>query len=390
MSTRIILTMTVLLLSQVVTHTWAGESGKPSPSVTSQIQELQEHAKDMGPWETEASLLRDVHVNIFEKSGWTGESDQFALDLMHQVTQIAPWNAAQREDVFLSGLQNRLDLTHDQRGLIGREMRLESMKVTMKHIKDLLPVALEIAQTRARQEPFTAEQVQKWSQKFKPLMDDAMASVQKVAAKLDKTMTAEQREVLDKDMKALLKRHADVEAMVENWKAGNWNPTEWGLDNDPIHANAMFEHRMRQAEKDGLVNLALTKKKPDIAVTAKDKSAWRLYVQWFCNFYACDDMQRTTADGILKKIDTRATTLLQVRAKSIAKAEQLLDAAQTDAQRKVQVDALARLQRPIEDLFKELCARLEANVLTSQQRKLLPPKKTAAKTSVAPKITAKN
>ncbi len=396
MPTRIILATAAVLFPPIVTGAWADESAKPSPGVISQIQALQEKAKDMGPWETEAGVLRDAHINIFEKNGWTSESDQFTLDLMHQVTQIAPWNAAQREEVFLNGVQNRLSLTHDQRSLIGREMRLESMNVTLKHIKDLLPIALEIAQTRARQEPFTAEQVQKWSQKFKPLMDDAMASLQKVSGKLDKTMNEEQRALLDKDMKALLKRHADVEQMVERWKAGNWNPSEWGLDNDPIHAAAMYEHRLKEAEKDGLVNLELSKKKPDIAATAKDKSAWRRYVEWFCNFYKCDDRQRTTAEGILTSSLKRATSFLQARGKDIVKAEQLRDAAKTDAERKVQVAELDRLQRPLEDIFKELCARLEANVLTTQQRRLLPPKKPASKTAAAPKqpatpkITVKN
>jgi len=389
MSTRMIVAMAALLFSPAVSSTWAEESDKkPGPSVISQIQELQEKAKDMGPWETEAGILRDAHINIFEKNGWTSESDQFTLDLMHQVTQIAPWDAAAREDVFLNGVQNRLSLTHDQRGLVGREMRIESMKVTMKHIKDLLPVAVEIAQTRARQEPFTAEQVQKWSQKFKPLMDDAMASLQKVAGKLDKTMTEEQRALLEKDMKALLKRHADVEKMVENWQAGNWSPTEWGLDNDPIHAAAVYEHRLKEAEKDGLVNLALSKTKPDIIATAKDQSAWHRHVTWFCNFYTCDDSQRATAKGILTDSLKRATNFLQARGKDIAKAEQLRDAAQTDAQRKVQVAALVRLHQPIEDIFKELCARLEANVLTTQQRRLLPPKTPAAKAAATPKQSA--
>lgn len=397
MSNRMILAMTALLLSSAIARARAEEPDKPSPGVISQIQTLQEQAKNMGPWETEAGLLRDAHINIFQKNGWTGESDQFTLELMHQVTRIAPWNAAEREDVFLSGLQNRMNLTHDQRGLVAREMRLESMNVTMKHIKDVLPVALEIAQVRARQEPFTAEQVQKWSGKFKPLLSDALASVQKVAGKLDKTMTEEQRALLDKDMKALLKRHADVEKMVDNWQAGHWNPTEWGLDNDPIHAAAMYEYRLKEAAKDGLVNLALSKEKPDVVATAKDKSAWRLYVEWFCNFYTCDDQQRATAEGILTSSLKRATNFLQARGQEIGKAEQLRDAAQTDAQREIHAAELARLQQPLEDIFKELCARLEANVLTTRQRKLLPPKQPAAKTAAAApkppadaKITANN
>lgn len=349
----------------------AGEPGQPSGGMLKEMKKVEEQAKAMGPWESESQLIIDAHNNIFEKNGWDSEADQFSLDLINQVSQIAPWQPHEREEVFFNGIQVRYGLTHDQRSLVAREMRTESMGVAMKHLKDMLPVVMEVAQTRARQEPFTPEQVQKWSKKFEPIMDDMLASVQRVEQKLRKTMTPEQRELLDKDMKAVLKRHRDLEKMVKSWEAGNWNPTEWGLDNDPIHAAAMAEYRQKQAERTQLVEAALLKKKPDLAATASDESAWERYVKWFCNYYKCNDQQRGMAKSILDSCRKQAVNYLGARRKEIAKAERLSQTADSETSRKYHAAELERLRKPISNIFNSLCARLEKQVLTREQRQMI-------------------
>src|SRR5690606_24174507 len=105
----------------------------------------------------------------------------------------------------------RLNLSADQRQLVAEEMRRESMAIGMKHFTTMFPVVMEIAQTRLEQKPFTPEQVQKWSQNLKPVMDEALAAVQRTSQKLEKTMNEEQRRVLKADMEAVLRRHKDVE-----------------------------------------------------------------------------------------------------------------------------------------------------------------------------------
>ena len=287
--------LVVLSLLTVSWPAWAGEPEKPSPGMLKEMKQIEEQAKAMGPWDSESQLLIDAHNNVFEKNGWNSEADRFSLDLINQVSQIAPWQPKEREEVFFNGIQVRYGLTHDQRTLVAREMRTESMGVAMKHFKEMMPVVLEVAQARARQEPFTPEQVQKWSKAFKPIMDDMLSSVQRVEQKLRKTMTPEQRELLDNDMKDVLKRHHDLEKMVKSWQSGNWNPTDWGLDNDPIHAAAMADYRDKQAARTNLVETALLKKKPDLGAISSDESAWERYVKWFCNYYKCNDQQRGMA-----------------------------------------------------------------------------------------------
>lgn len=363
--------LVVLSLLAVSWPAWAGEPEKPSPKMLKEMKQIEEQAKAMGPWESESQTIIDAHNNVFEKNGWDSEADRFSLDLINQVSQIAPWHPHEREEVFFNGIQVRYGLTHDQRTLVAREMRAESMGVAMRHLKEMIPVVMEVAATRARQEPFTAEQVQKWSKAFEPIMDDMLSSVQRVEQKLRKTMTPEQRELLDNDMKDVLKRHHDIEKMVKSWEAGNWNPTEWGLDNDPIHAAAMAEYRDKQAERTNLVEAALLKKKPDLGATAADESAWERYVKWFCNYYKCNNQQRGMAKSILDDCRKQAVNYLGARRKDMAKAERLSQAAESETSRKYHAAELERLRKPITAIFDSLCARLEKQVLTREQRQMI-------------------
>lgn len=360
-----------LSLLAVSSSAWAGEPDKPSPGMLKEMKQIEEQTKAMGSWDSESQMIIDAHNNVFEKNGWNSEADRFSLDLINQVSQIAPWHPHEREEVFFNGIQVRYGLTHDQRTLVAREMRTESVGVAMRHLKEMLPVVMEVVQARAKQEPFTAEQVQKWSKAFEPIMDDMLTSVQRVEQKLRKTMTPEQRDLLDNDMKDVLKRHNDLAKMVKSWQAGNWNPTEWGLDNDPIHAAAMAEYRQKQAERTNLVEAALLKKKPDLGATASDESAWERYVKWFCNYYKCNDQQRGMAKSILESCRKQAMNYLGARRKDMAKAERLSQTAESETSRKFHTAELERLRKPIATIFASLCARLEKQVLTSEQRQMI-------------------
>lgn len=362
-------------LTLTAASAWAKPPKAPGREVIEQVQRLEEQAKSLGPWAREAQVIIEAQTLVFQQNGWDSEPDRFALNLINSVSQIAPWKAADREEVFFNDVQTRYELTHEQRTLLKQEIRTEAMVMTMKHFKEIVPIVLEITQTRAKQEPFTPEQVQRWSRLFKPIMDDALQSVQRVSQKLQRTMTEDQRKMLERDMKAVLKRHHDIEKMVKDWQAGNWNPTQWGLQNDPIHAAAMHEYRLKQAQRDGLVELAELKHKPDLKATATDQSAWERYVLWFCNYYVCDDRQRGIARAILKDCTRQAIGYLRARGRAIAEAEQLSKTAEREETRRAQAAEVARLKKPIAEIFQRLCDRLERQVLTTRQKQLLDPEK---------------
>lgn len=346
-------------------------SGGPPADALRQISELQEKTKNIS-WDQEAQFLHQAHANIFKANGWNSEPDQFALNLLHQITNVTPWNPKQREELFLNGVQARLGLTADQRQLIADQMRQESMQFGMKHFGTMFPIVMEAIQTRIEQKPYTPEQVQKWSRDLRPVMDDAIATLQRATGKLESTMTDQQRQRLRADMDALLKRHKDVEKMVERWQSGQWNPTDWGLDNDPIHAAAVNEWRAKEANRNALAAAAMASAGQEPKFDGGNESEWRKYVQWFIAHYKCDDRQQSQAESILKSCEKEAADYLRSRGKDIEKAESMRTSADSPEKRKMAEDEVVRLRRPIAEMFERLKKRLDSQVLTSEQRKLIP------------------
>lgn len=343
-----------------------------SADAEKKFNDLQEQAKKIGPWDQEAQTIHQAHVNVFQMNGWTSESDQYALSLLQQVTNISPWNPKQREETFLNGVQSRLSLSAMQRQLVADEMRRESMQIAMKHMGSMFPVVMEIAQTRAEQKPFTPEQIQKWSQNLKPIMDDAMAALQRTSKKLEATMSEDQRQKLKTDLDAVVRRHNDVEKMVQKWQAGQWNPTEWGLDNDPIHAAAMAEYRAKVAQTNAKVAVATANLTSSPNINTANETEWRKYVQWFVAYYTCDERQVSQAEGILKSCEKEAADYLRSRGREIEQVEARRATADSDSKKELADTELARLRRPISEIFERLKKRLNTQVLTTEQRRKMP------------------
>ncbi len=339
------------------------------PQVQKQADELMEAAKQIGPWENQYKLMEEAADNVFQKQNWTSEPDMFARQLMRQIGEIPPWNPMERNEAFLDAVQSRWNLNHDQRTLLGGNVHRETMMLTVRHFKDLLPIALDITRTRAGNKPFTPDQVQEWSTKLEPLMDEGLDMVNRITSKLEKTMTEEQRMLLEADMKALVRRHEDVKKLVGKWQTGDWSPEDWGLQNDPLHAQVMMDYRDRQAQRNALVDSARgTSPTFDDKSIASRESEWEKYVKWFCRTYECDDRQRSQADAILKSSRTEAINYRSKYQADIAKNEALANSAASPIYKAHYQAELDRLLIPIAQVFDRLKKRLHDEVLTTQQQ----------------------
>jgi hypothetical protein len=367
----------VLGVSVVLLALWVPAGAQNPPQVTpqeiEQMQEVQKNADLIGPWDGQYMVIDQATTNVFQQQGWSSEPDNYARQLMQDVGRIPPWKPQERQEAFMSALQGRYNLTPDQRSSMDSQIQREAIMVGAKHFKEILPMAMEVVKTRAAGEPFTAEQVQRWSKAIKPIMTDSIESMQRVTGNLKKTMTPEQQRQLDADVEALVKRHRDVEKMVTRWETGGWNPTDWGLQDDPIHAAAMAQYRAQDAEKDGLVAAATASKTAMDSVRPTEESDWDLYVRLFCAKYECTDVQRTTAQGILKSSKQEAASIRNARRDQIAKCDELMRKADTPEKRKAQQDELQRVLLPIAEIFNRMKSRLWEQILTTEQRKKGPP-----------------
>jgi hypothetical protein len=347
----------------------AQEPPAPPTKEIEEIRRAEEDAKGlMGDWDQHYLVVDQATDNIFQQQGWTSESDQYARNLMREVGRISPWKPQERGKVFMNSLQARYTLTEDQRTTLDADIQKETMTVAMKHFKSVFPVALEIMKARSSGQPFTPEQVQRWSKAFQPVMDESIGAVDRVVGRLEKTMTEDQRKILQNDTQALHKRHQDVQKMVERWEAGQWTPTDWGLQNDPIHAGVMSQYNAAQTEKDRLVQAANAKANQSEQSIARDESTWEAYVRQFCEQYECTDAQRTQAGAILKSCRKEALDYLAARRDQIAKNEAAGKSADVaPGEREKAARELERLMTPIGDIFNRLKAQL-VGLLTSAQR----------------------
>lgn len=347
-----------------------GQEPRPLPLPPDQLKqanEVMEAAKKIGPWESQTQVLEEATDHFFLQQNWNSEPDQFARQLMRDVGRIAPWNPHERQDVFLNAVQERLKLTHDQRSQLDNSFRQETMTFAMKHFKDVVPIMLDVAKARANNDPFTPEQVQDWSNRLRPMMDEGMQVIQRVSSRLEKTMTAEQRELLQADMRAFVRRHEDSKKLVEKWAAGGWSPADWGLQNDPVHAGAMAEHRAREAEKNALVEAKRGTQMPDEKTASMDESAWDKYVKWFCSAYQCDERQRVQADAILKKSKKDAIAYREHKKDLIAQWERRIAGEKDASKLGAAQTELQRLLAPITQTYDRMKRQL-ASLLTGAQR----------------------
>lgn len=330
-----------------------------------EAEDIVKTTKAMG-WDRQYQVMEQATDEMFRQNGWNSEPDQFARNLLREVGQIPPWQARERQEIFLNGLQGRLSLTHDQRILLNNEMQRESMALMSRHFKDIVPVVLEVAKTRASDQPFTPEQVQRWSSSLEPMLNDSLETVKKLTQRLERTMTEEQRRILKRDMDALLKRHRDVEKMVVKWKKGEWSPADWGLQNDPIHAGVMQEIAQRSG-----ANASTDQNWKDPSF-ANNENEWERYVRWFCDYFECDASQRTKADAILKTAKQEAIRYRESRRNVIAQYETRIANEKNPAAKTALTAELNKNLAPIGDLFQRMKERLAADVLTSAQRTRLP------------------
>lgn len=353
-----------------------GAKGKNKSNPFEQIKTLQEQARKISDnWTTEARILKESHEIMFQRNGWTSESDLFALDLINEISTYGPFDTQSREQAFLGGVQGRFDLSQDQVELLNDQMRRESMEFTMKHFDKLMPVALEAVQAKAAGEPFTPEMIAKWARQLEPVMDDALAGVDRVKQRLASTMDESQKALLEKDMAAVQKRHEFMKKQVTKWKRGEWTPYDFGLDRDPTYAGVIMDYPVPESVP------AERREELELAAARRDQSQWAKYVADFVNKYDCDETQRNAADAILKDSEGEAAKHLAAHGKDLEYHELRAKESPSDRKRKYHADQAEKLRKPISRIFDRMCRRLESSVLNRQQRQQLAKDKAADKRS---------
>jgi hypothetical protein len=223
------------------------EPGPPSRrDDRSRIQVLRQRAmrligtlKELGDWQEHYGYMVDATERVFERNGWDSESDLFSLELVREVGQIPPWNTLERFDRAMGMIGDRYLLDEEQTTSLRRRAIGLNIELFSRHSDRIMKYAVEAVQTRAAGEPFTPEQVARWTKLAEPVFRDAQRSINAAAKDFMEELDPEQRELFERDLEAGNRRLSDLERMAQQWKRGEWDPHDWGMEEDPIQSQAV-------------------------------------------------------------------------------------------------------------------------------------------------------
>lgn len=334
------------------------DAGEPAVGgdLVRQFRETGDLLRQLGDWEHEADLGRNYFDNVWSENRWSSDADQFARRVGKAVVEIPPWNLQGRLEKFGDLIAERYQLDEGQRRVLAGAVQRELIGLTMRHAGTIFQQTREAVGARVRGEPFTAEQIARWTRESEPLMADARRGVERIAERLGKHLTPDQQKLLAADMKSYEKRKAFYERLRAEWADGRWKAEDWGLENDRVQrgtagdpgAPGPTSENVPDGEPRGAGN------DPSSRVLPYDESTWARYATDFITRYGLDPSQKRAVQSILTELVARAGEYRQAH--------------------QAELDAIPPLERathrkldPIRTLFQELEQRL-GTVPTGAQR----------------------
>ncbi|MBI5863357.1 MAG: hypothetical protein HZB38_02355 [Planctomycetes bacterium] len=218
-------------------------------------REVIESAMQLGDWNEQAALSRAEIEKVFDRQGWNSEEDMFAFELIRAVDAKPPWAFVERAQTAFELLGDRYQLDEEQRVRMKELFVREAMTVFSTHGDNILTYAGEMIRTRVAGEPFSPEQIARWTKLAEPVMDFAHERFQKAIVEYMEDLSPEQRQKVARDLHAADRRFETVRELTQDWKAGNWSPSDWGMEEDPIQAGKVLQAR-EQAENDAAAGVA--------------------------------------------------------------------------------------------------------------------------------------
>ena len=250
--------MIALLSTWSAAQAQVNDPNKPDQSTEDRIawlKRLQQQARtitqatqELGNWEEHYDYIMDAAEKMFERNDWTSESDLFSMEMVRDVGSIPPWKPEQRFERVLELVGDRYLLDEGQKATLQSQMFRISLDVFARHSDRIMEYSMEALETRAAREPFTPEQIARWTKLAEPVMVDMRAEMKAGAEEFMEHLDPEQRAIVQRDLDAADRRFGDMQSMSEQWKRGEWSPEDWGMEDDPIQNAVPPEEIERPAQ----------------------------------------------------------------------------------------------------------------------------------------------
>lgn len=210
------------------------DEDKRTSRLRQNVGRLLENFQGLSDWDTHSGYLLDAMEKAYDRNGWDSEPDQFSLTLIREVNTVPPWQVRERFDKLVEVVSDRYLLDAQQEQKLRVTLIRESNEMFAIHSSRIMQYAVEAIQTRAAGEAFTAEQVARWVKLAEPVFMDGRTRMNAAATRLKAELDPDQQALLQEDLDAANRRMADVEEMSQHWMRGEWQASDWGLEEDPI------------------------------------------------------------------------------------------------------------------------------------------------------------
>ncbi|MCH7814289.1 MAG: hypothetical protein IID40_09745 [Planctomycetes bacterium] len=284
-----------------------GESAGDAGAID-QLETLTSEFKKLGDWDDQHEFIDQAMEHMWTGNNWNSEADLFALETIRAVAKIPPWEFDRRIDELTDRTAQRYALGPGPRAQLKAMIYSESMGLMFGHASELFQPVRETVETRTRGEPFTPQQVARWTRQADPMMADFRERMARIAKTFGGLIDEQHRSTYEADLESLERRMALLERLREAWKQGRWRPEHWGLEHDPIQQRAAGGNEPAGAGLNGdqPKSASAGDQTPPQLYSDVDPSTWEAYVRDFIARYQLDPGQFKAAESILVELIARA------------------------------------------------------------------------------------
>lgn len=234
------------------------------------------------------------------------------------------------------------------------------------------PLANEFLEMRMELTPPDKSDVQEWARRARPIFEKATKQVEEGTAEYREVLRPDQRIKFEIDAVQLKVGLGFAQQKFSQWEKGEFEPDDFWEPIGPDRDARRDERRKRRKEREAQEAEREQKRKaadqrPVDPIDA-ELDAWQRYVADVITTYGLDSGQRSTVLSCLTELRDRAIAHRDRYREEISRLEEKIATnSGTDDELADIKEQLNRLYGPIDEMFKELQARVE-QVPTGDQR----------------------
>ncbi|RME41849.1 MAG: hypothetical protein D6788_00335 [Planctomycetota bacterium] len=219
---------------------------------------------------------------------------------------------------------------------------------------------------RLAPQPPDEETVKRWAERMAPMLEKIQRRFEEGADDFRKVLTPVQRIRFEADRARFGLGLQFARNMLDHWRQGDFVEDDVWVPTDP---KARAKRRARRRERRKALGKLAREQTPPPDQIALEVDAWERYVREAAERYGFDAGQRSAAESVLEEMKGRAFHHRDLHKQEIDALERRIASfSGKDEELEELKKQLVALYGPIDEMFKELKARIES-LPTSEQRR---------------------